>query len=88
MLIYNSYGINTKIHIKGISFPILYALHAMLRGYHPSCRFGTDMFRYVFLLWYYDFRSIVFNATFQQYFRYIVASVLLVEETGVPRENH
>ena len=32
---------------------------------------------------------IVFNATFnQQYFRYIMASSLLVEETGIPGENH
>jgi len=34
--------------------------------------------------------GLVYNVkcTFQQYFNYIVQSVLLVEETGVPRENH
>ena len=30
----------------------------------------------------------VFNVHFQQFFSYIVAVSLLVEETGVPRENH
>jgi hypothetical protein len=30
----------------------------------------------------------VFNATFQQYFSYIVAVSLLVEETLGPGENH
>ena len=30
---------------------------------------------------------VVFNVTFKQYFSYIVASVLLVEETGIPGEN-
>ena len=30
----------------------------------------------------------VFNVTFNNIFSYIVRSVLLVEETGVPGENH
>jgi hypothetical protein len=30
----------------------------------------------------------VFKCHFQQYFSYITAGVLLVEETGVPRENN
>jgi hypothetical protein len=33
-------------------------------------------------------RGMVFNARCNKYFSYIVASVLLVEETGVPGENH
>jgi len=30
----------------------------------------------------------VFNVTMQKYFRYIVTVITLVEETGIPGENH
>jgi hypothetical protein len=46
-----------------------------------NCIIGLRLSKLNFL----EGRAMVY---FQQYFTYIVASVLLVEETGIPGENH